>query len=79
MGKPIMLREEDDARIEELKARIGAPTKVDVIRQGLALLESQAAREDKVRRWQAAVKAARRTSEAALRDFRQHSRLKRVP
>lgn len=77
MGKPLMLREEDDRRIERLKTRLGAPSKVAVVRSALDLLETQAAHAERVARWRKAAHLAARSSEEVLRDFQPHSRLRR--
>ncbi|OGU21934.1 MAG: hypothetical protein A3K13_04360 [Gemmatimonadetes bacterium RIFCSPLOWO2_12_FULL_68_9] len=75
MGKPLMLREEDDRRIEALRKRLGTRTKVDVVRTALRLLELDAERAERVARWRRAVRVAGGESRRALRDFRAHSRL----
>ena len=54
MGKPLMLREDDDRRIERLKTRLGAPSKVAVVRSALDLLETQAEHAERVVRWRPA-------------------------
>lgn len=77
MGKPLMLREEDDRRIERLKSRLGAPSKVAVVRSALDLLETQAARAERVVRWRKAAHLAAASSVEVLRDFQPHSRLRR--
>jgi len=73
-----MLQEHDAERIEALKRRLGARTKIQVVRSGLDLLEREAERVERVSRWRKAVKAAARESRAVLREFRPHSRLKRL-
>ncbi len=78
MGKPLMLQERDAERIESLKKRLGARTKIEVVRSALDLLERDAERAERVVRWRKAVKAAARESRAVLREFRPHSRLKRI-
>lgn len=78
MGVPIMLRADDDERIEKLKRQTGAKTKVQVIRDALDLLEKEADRAAKVRRWAAAVQKAGQSGLAVNAEFRPHSRLKRV-
>ena len=78
MGKPLMLQEQDAERIESLKKRLGARTKIEVVRSALDLLERDAERAERVVRWRKAVKAAARESRAVLREFRPHSRLKRI-
>jgi hypothetical protein len=78
MGKPLMLQEADAERIETLKKRLGARTKIEVVRSALDLLEHDADRADRMARWRKAVGAVARESRAALRDFRPHSRLRRL-
>ncbi len=78
MGKPLMLQEEDAERIESLKKRLGARTKIDVLRSALALLERDAERREKVVQWRKAVALAADESRAVLSEFRSHSRLRRV-
>ncbi|HLA90078.1 MAG TPA: hypothetical protein VJL28_06580 [Gemmatimonadaceae bacterium] len=78
MGVPLMLQEADARRIEALKKRIGARTKVEVVRTALDMLERDAERTARVVRWERAVRLAARTSRRALADFRVHSRLHRA-
>ena len=78
MGVPLMLQEKDAQRIEALKERLGARTKVEVVRTALDVLERQAERAERVTRWERAVRLARGESRRALKDFRKHSRLKRM-
>jgi hypothetical protein len=78
MGKPLMLQEDDAERIEALKKRLGARTKIEVVRSALDLLEREAERAARVVRWRKAVEAAARESRAVLREFRPHSRMKRL-
>ena len=77
MGKPLMMQEADDQRIERLKRRLGIVTKIDVVRAGMALLEQDALRRERLEQWQRA--AARVAAESARvnAEFRVHSRLKR--
>ncbi len=78
MGKPMMLQEDDAERIESLKERLGARTKIDVVRSALDLLERDAERAERVTRWRKAAKAVAKESRAVLREFRPNSRLRRV-
>ncbi len=78
MGKPLMLQEADAERIESLKKRLGARTKIAVVRSALDLLERDAVRVEQVARWRTAVKKVARESHAVLRDFRPHSRLRKL-
>jgi hypothetical protein len=77
MGKPLMIQEDDDRRIEQLKRRLGIETKIDVVRAGMELLEQEALRRERLARWKRA--AARVASDSARVnvEFRTHSRLKR--
>jgi len=78
MGKPLMLQEADAERIETLKQRMGAHTKIEVVRSALDLLERSTERGERVRRWERAVKLVATESRAVQREFRPHSRFKRV-
>lgn len=78
MGKPLMLQEADAERIEMLKKRLGARTKIQVVRSALDLLERSTERRERVRRWERAAKLAAGESRAIQREFRPHSRLRRL-
>jgi hypothetical protein len=78
MGKPLMIQEADDKRIERLKARLGIATKVDVVRAGMDLLEAEAVRRERIVRWQRAAGRVAGTSAGVNAEFRPHSRLKRI-
>jgi hypothetical protein len=78
MGKPLMLQEADAARLEALKKRLRARTKIEVVRSALDLLERNADRADRVARWRRAAKIVARESRTVLREFRRHSRLARL-
>jgi hypothetical protein len=78
MGKPLMLQEADADRIETLKKRLGARTKIQVVRSALDLLERDAERAERVVRWRKAVKLVQPESRRVLRDFQRHSRLRRL-
>ena len=77
MGKPLMIQEADDGRIERLKVRLGIPRKIDVVRAGMTLLEQQADRRERVARWTRAVARVAAESARVNAEFRPHSRLKR--
>ena len=77
MGKPLMLQQADAERIESLKKRLGARTKIEVVRSALDLLEHDAERVERVAKWRKAAGLVTRASRAALRDFRPRSRLDR--
>ncbi|MGQ0813697.1 MAG: hypothetical protein ACT4O1_04455 [Gemmatimonadota bacterium] len=78
MGKPLMLREADDDRIEMLKQRTGARTKIDVVRSALDLLQEEVDRAERIARWQQAVRHVKKESRAVLKEFQSGSRLRRL-
>lgn len=78
MGVPLMLQEADAKRIELLKKRLGAATKVEVVRTALDLLERDTDRATRAARWAKAVKLAAPTSREAVAAFRPQSRLHRI-
>lgn len=77
MGKPLMIQEGDDRRIERLKVRLGINRKIDVVRAGMDLLEQHAAREERIARWKHAAPRVAAESRRINAEFRAHSRLKR--
>jgi hypothetical protein len=77
MGKPLMIQEEDERRIDSLKRRLKIARKVDVVRAGIALLEKEADRRERIVRWKRAAFLAAETSREANAEFRPYSRLKR--
>jgi hypothetical protein len=77
MGKPLMIQEEDERRIETLKRRLKIARKVDILRAGIDLPEKEADRRDKVLRWKKATALAAKTSQEVNAGFRTYSRLKR--
>ena len=78
MGKPLMIQLEDEERIDHLKEKLGARTKVEVVRAGLQLLEKETERRDRINQWKKAVGIVSGTSAAVNRDFQRHSRLKHL-
>ena len=78
MGKPLMLQEADADRIETLKKRLGARTKIQIVRSALDLLERDAERAERVARWRKAVKLVQPESRRVLREFQRHRPLRRL-
>lgn len=76
MGKPLMIREEDDDRLEGLKKAVRAKTKVQVLREALSALEQNLERRKRVQRWKRAAALVSKESDRVNREFRAHSRLK---
>lgn len=77
MGKPLMIQEEDERRIDTLKRRLKIARKVDILRAGIELLEKEADRRERVLRWKRAAGLAAKTSQQVNAEFRRYSRLKR--
>jgi hypothetical protein len=77
MGKPLMIQEEDERRIEQLKRRLGIQRKVDVLRAGINLLEKEAERRERIQRWKRAAALVAPSSREVNAEFQPHSRLKR--
>lgn len=78
MGKPLMLQEADAERIDSLKKRLGARTKIEVVRTALDLLERSAERSLRVERWRKAAKLVARESRRTNRELQRHSRIRRI-
>ena len=78
MGKPLMLQDADAERIETLKKRLGARTKIEVVRSALGLLERDADRIQRVARWQKAARLVAAESRRVSREFQRHTRLRRL-
>ena len=78
MGKPMMIQEADERRIDSLKRRLGIERKVDVLRAGIDLLEREAGRRERIRRWKRAAALVAPTSREVNAEFQAHSRLKRI-
>jgi hypothetical protein len=78
MGKPLMIQEADERRIDSLRRRLGIDRKVDVLRAGIDLLEREAGRRERIRRWQRAAALVAPTSREVNAWFQTYSRLKRI-
>lgn len=79
MGKPLMIQQDDENRIEKLKKKMGAKTKIDVVRTALSLLEADVSRAERVKRWQKAAKIVGSSGLEVLRDFQSSERFKKLP
>jgi archaellum component FlaC len=76
MGKPLMIQQEDNDRIEQLKKDLGINKKIDVIRAALQLLENEAERIKRIKRWKHATKLVAKSSRTINKEFQRHSRIK---
>ncbi len=76
MGIPLMIQAKDHLRIEHLKKDFGIHKKIDVIRAGLDLLEKEALRIKKVKRWKHAAKLVAKSSSEVNKEFQPYARIK---
>ena len=79
MGKPLMIQPEDDNRIESLKEKTVARSKVDVVRAALTLLEEDVKRSERVKRWERAAKVVGKSGLDVLKEFQTKERFKNLP
>lgn len=77
MGKLLMIQEQDDKRIERLKKRIGARTKIEVLRSALNLLERDVSKAERIVQWKKAAAHVAKNSKEVLREFQPYSLLHR--
>lgn len=78
MGKPLMIQIEDNDKIEELKAKLGVKTKIEVLRSALILLEEKISKEARIKRWQKASKLVGNSSMEVLKEFQTKDRFKKL-
>jgi hypothetical protein len=78
MGRPLMIQEEDERRIEILKRKLGIQRKVDVLRAGIDLLEKEAERRHRVKQWKKAAALVSKISRKVNAEYQSHSRMKRI-
>lgn len=71
-----MIQMQDDERIEHLKKYMGIKKKIDVIRAALTLLEKEAERIQRIKRWKHAAKLVAKSSHSVNKEFQKHSRIK---
>lgn len=74
-----MLQPEDDTRIEVLKEKTGAKSKVDVVRTALSLLEADIKRTERVKRWERAAKIVGKSGLEILKEFQTTTRFRNLP
>lgn len=77
MGIPLMIQEKDNERIEHLKKDFGISKKIDVIRMALTLMENEAQRLTRIKRWKHAAKLVAENSLEINKEFQPHSRIKK--
>lgn len=78
MGKPLMIQPQDNDKIEELKAKLGVKTKIEVLRSALVLLEEKLSKEARVKRWQTASRIVGNSSMDILKEFQTAQRFKKL-
>ncbi len=78
MSRLLTIQDKDRERIEHLMKDFHIKKQIDVVRAGLALLEKEASRAERTRRWQQAAKAVSENSKAINKEFQQNTGLKRI-
>ena len=78
MGKPLMIQSKDNDKIEELKAKLGVKTKIEVFRLALVLLEEKLSKEARVKRWQSASRLVGNSSMDILKEFQTVQRFEKL-
>ena len=78
MSKLLAIQDKDRKRIEHLMKDFHIKKQIDVVRAGLDLLEKEAIRIKKIRRWKEATKAVIENSKKINKEFQKYSRLKRI-
>lgn len=78
MGKPLMIQEQDNDKIEELKEKLGMKTKIEVLRSALVLLEEKLSKEARIKRWKKASRIVGTASMEVLKEFQTEKRFKKL-
>ena len=71
MSRSLMMQDEDNERIENLKRQLHIDKKIDVVRAALDLLEKEAKQQQKIKRWKQAAKLVAKNSEKIKRNLEQ--------
>lgn len=79
MGKPMMIQTEDELQILKLKEKMGAKTKIEVLRKALDLLEAELKHQEKIERWMKSAKIVKDSGLEVLKEFETKSRFKNLP
>ncbi len=78
MGKPLMIQEQDNEKIEELKKKLGMKTKIEVLRSALVLLEEKLLKEARIKRWKNASHIVGAASMEVLKEFQTKKRFEKL-
>ncbi len=76
MSKLLTIQDKDRKRIENLMKDLHIKKQIDVLRAGLDLLEKEAIRMKRIKRWKQAAKAVAENSKSVNKEFQKLSRLK---
>ena len=79
MGKPLMIQNEDNEKIEQLRDKLGVKTKIEVLRTALILLEEKIIKEARIKRWQKAAKLVGGTGLEVMKEFQTKKRFEKLP
>ena len=78
MGKPLMIQIDDEKMIDQLKEKMGAKTKIEVVRAGLSLLNKEILRKERAKKWKEVAAIVAESSKEVMLEFQTHSRIKRT-
>jgi hypothetical protein len=78
MGKPLMIQQHDNDKIEELKEKLGMKTKIEVLRSALILLEEKLLKEARIKRWKKASHIVGNSSMEVLKKFQTKKRFEKL-
>lgn len=78
MSKLLTIQDKDKERIEHLMKDFNIKKQIDVVRAGLDLLEIEALRVKRIKRWKQAAKAVAENSKSVNKEFQKLSRLKKI-
>jgi len=78
MSKLLTIQDHDRQRIEYLMEELQIKKQIDVLRAGLDLLEMEALRLKRIKRWEKSAKAVAKDSLSINREFQKKSRFKQI-
>ena len=78
MSKLLTIQDKDRERIDHLMKDLHIKKQIDVLRAGLDLLEKEAIRVKRIKRWKQAAKAVAENSKSVNKEFQKFTRLKNL-
>lgn len=78
MGISLMIQADDEKKIVELQEKLGARTKLEVIRAGLRLLEVESQKQNQILRWKISARLAASESARVNREVRSAAKARKA-